>query len=118
MAEIVCLAEPRPRVGERVLAVFRPEDGADPMAGLRAAASRLPPASRPGRFVRRVQLPRTPAGKVARDQLADELPSRLFPLADSNASLLPGLQGEGTTVTLLLPLFDVSSRSDLRQEAA
>ncbi|HMV00137.1 MAG TPA: PEP-CTERM system histidine kinase PrsK [Rhodocyclaceae bacterium] len=26
--------------------------------------------------------------------------------------------GEGTTVTLLLPLFDVSSRSDLRQEAA
>lgn len=73
VAEIVCLAEPRPRVGERVLAVFRPEDGADPLAGLRAAARRLPPASRPGRFVRRVQLPRTPAGKVARDQLADEL---------------------------------------------
>ena len=34
-------------------------------------------------------------------QLADELPSRLFPLADSNASLLPGLRAHQQAASLL-----------------
>jgi len=34
-------------------------------------------------------------------QLADELSSRLFPLADSNASLLPGLRSQQQAVSLL-----------------
>lgn len=34
-------------------------------------------------------------------QLADELPSRLFPLADSNASLLPGLRSHQQAGSLL-----------------
>ena len=34
-------------------------------------------------------------------QLAEELPSRLFPLADSNASLLPGLRAHQQAASLL-----------------
>lgn len=34
-------------------------------------------------------------------QLADELPSRLFPLGDSNASLLPGLRSQQQAASLL-----------------
>jgi hypothetical protein len=34
-------------------------------------------------------------------QLASEMPSRLFPLADSNASLLPGLRSHQQTASLL-----------------
>jgi long-chain acyl-CoA synthetase len=75
VAEIVCLAEPDARLGQRVVAVVRPA-GHDRhlVSSLREAArQRLAPAARPSRYVLRDRLPRTPGGKVARADLAHEI---------------------------------------------
>ena len=81
VAEVVALAEPDGRFGERVLAVVRPvhpvetpgggtDGGTALVATLRAAARReLPAAARPVRYVVRAELPRLAAGKVARSAL-------------------------------------------------
>ena len=82
VAEVVALAEPDRRFGERVLVVVRPHP-ADP---LRTAARRdllrtlrclaraeLPPAARPVRYIVREDLPRSPGGKVARTALAAQV---------------------------------------------
>jgi long-chain acyl-CoA synthetase len=79
VAEVVCLAVPDPRFGQRVLAAVRPAPGTTPsdlVGALRAAArAQLQPAARPARYMVREELPRTPGGKVARSLLAAELTS-------------------------------------------
>ena len=64
VAEVVCLAAPDDRFGQRVVAVVRPTGGTAPRSALRAAASTLPAAARPIRYHVVGELPRTPAGKV------------------------------------------------------
>jgi acyl-coenzyme A synthetase/AMP-(fatty) acid ligase len=74
VAELVCLRQADPRLGERLLAVLRAETGADPLPALRAiAAAELSPAARPVRYVVLDELPRTAGGKVARAQLREYL---------------------------------------------
>ena len=85
VAELVCLAEPDPLLGEHVVCVVRPAPVTGPdlgpaapttalTAALRAVArADLPPAARPLRYVVRADLPRTPGGKVARAALRAEL---------------------------------------------
>lgn len=76
VAEVVCFAEPDPRLGERVLCVVRPRPAglAPPVRLLREAArAALPAHARPVRYVVRPDLPRTPGGKVALHTLRTEL---------------------------------------------
>ena len=83
LAEVVCLAEPDPKLGERVLCVARPLRPGPPgatapadrlVARLRdAARATLPAHARPIRYVVRDELPRTPGGKIARAGLRKEL---------------------------------------------
>lgn len=74
VAEVVCLAEPHARLGERVVAAVRPDGGHDPVPGLRATARRaLPAPARPVRYVLVNDLPRTTGGKVARAVLRDRI---------------------------------------------
>ncbi|HEY6796036.1 MAG TPA: fatty acid--CoA ligase family protein [Kineosporiaceae bacterium] len=87
VAELVALAEPDGRLGERVVAVVRPVGTAEAdrvVATLRDLARRgLPAAARPVRFVVRTELPRLPSGKVARaDLLGEVLRDRAAPAAD------------------------------------
>jgi acyl-coenzyme A synthetase/AMP-(fatty) acid ligase len=73
VAEIVCVGEPHERLGQRVVAVVRPERGADGalVPSLRREARRqLPEPARPVRYVVVEDLPRTAGGKVARGRLA------------------------------------------------
>jgi long-chain acyl-CoA synthetase len=77
VAEVVCVAVPDRRFGQRIHGAVRPVAGTTPsdvVNRLRAAArERLQPAARPARYVLREELPRTPGGKVARSVLAAEL---------------------------------------------
>lgn len=73
VAEVVCLTQVRPRIGERVLAVIRPVPGADPLPAVRQVIGQWPSPVRPARIVVRDVLPRTAGGKVARAELAAEL---------------------------------------------
>ena len=74
VAELVCLAEPHARLGQRVVAAVRPLDGLDPVPQLRALARReLPAAARPVRYVMVSALPRTAGGKVARAVLRGQV---------------------------------------------
>ncbi len=74
VAELVCLAQPDPHLGERVVAVVRPERGVDPLPALReAAAVLLLPSARPARYVVVADFPRTGGGKVARATLRESL---------------------------------------------
>ncbi|MBK6874377.1 MAG: AMP-binding protein [Kineosporiaceae bacterium] len=77
VAEVICLTQSRPRVGERVLAVIRREPGADPLPAVRRLVEQWPNPVRPVRIVVRDVLPRTAAGKVARAELAAELAAEL-----------------------------------------
>jgi long-chain acyl-CoA synthetase len=75
VAEVVCVGEPHERFGQRLVAVVRPTPGADPGPALKAAArAELPPAARPTRWVVVTDLPRTPAGKIARSDVAALVP--------------------------------------------
>jgi acyl-CoA synthetase (AMP-forming)/AMP-acid ligase II len=77
MVELVCLAEPDARLGERVLCVLHLAEASQHaalVAALRAAArDRLPAPARPVRYVLAEGWPRTPGGKVARAALRDRL---------------------------------------------
>ncbi len=74
VAELVCVAEPHARLGERVVAVVRPQPGTDPVPALRdLARRRLPSAARPVRYVVVAELPRTAGGKVARAVLRERV---------------------------------------------
>ena len=74
VAELVCVAEPHARLGERVVAVVRPTPGIDPVPALREVARRqLPAAARPVRYVLMAELPRTAGGKVARAVLRERV---------------------------------------------
>ncbi len=74
VAEAVCVGEPHPRWGARVVAVVRAVPGADPLPALRRAArAGLAPAARPSRYVLVDELPRTPGGKVARATLRERI---------------------------------------------
>jgi len=82
VAEVVALAEPDHRFGERILAVVRPHAATPPrtaaqrdlLRALRALArAELPPAARPVRYVVREDLPRSPGGKVARTALSAQV---------------------------------------------
>lgn len=77
VAELVCAAEPDPRLGERLVAVVQPLPGSDPREALRRTARRLlPPPSRPVRWVLEPALPTTPAGKVDRRRIRDAVRDR------------------------------------------
>jgi acyl-coenzyme A synthetase/AMP-(fatty) acid ligase len=68
--ELICLAQPHPRLGERVVAVVEPLPGLDPVPDLRAlAAAALDPPARPARYLVQ-EIARTPAGKPDRAGLA------------------------------------------------
>jgi acyl-CoA synthetase (AMP-forming)/AMP-acid ligase II len=74
VVEVVCLAEPHARLGERVVVAVRPVDGTDPLPAMRLAArSHLPPAARPVRYLVLAEFPRTSGGKIARATLRDQL---------------------------------------------
>lgn len=69
----VVIGRPHPRLGQIVVAVLELVDGTDP-AEVRAAARRLlGPEAMPRRWFQVASLPRTPAGKIARAQVADVL---------------------------------------------
>ena len=105
VAEVVCLAVPDRRFGQRVLAVLRPDPGITPdavTASARAAArERLPAPARPARLSVREQLPRTPGGKVARAELAAEL--GLGSAAEPDFELGGGLRAERPAPRRTLP---------------
>ncbi|HET9654822.1 MAG TPA: class I adenylate-forming enzyme family protein, partial [Kineosporiaceae bacterium] len=74
VSELVCLAQPHHRLGERVVAAVRPAAGCDPVPDLRRAArTRLPVAARPVRYLLFADFPRTPGGKVDRTRLRDQV---------------------------------------------
>jgi acyl-coenzyme A synthetase/AMP-(fatty) acid ligase len=75
--EVVCLGVPDGRLGERLVAVVRPELGVDPMPAVRSAA-RVALASwqRPVEWVVLPTLPRTEGGKPARAALRELLVAR------------------------------------------
>ncbi len=74
VAEVVCVAEPDARLGERLVAVVRPSGRLDPRPALRRRArAQLPPPARPLRYLVMTELPRTSAGKVARAALRDQV---------------------------------------------
>jgi acyl-CoA synthetase (AMP-forming)/AMP-acid ligase II len=74
VAEVVCLAEPHARLGERVVVAVRPVNGADPLPAMRLAArTHLPPAARPVRYLVLTEFPRTSSGKIARATLRGQV---------------------------------------------
>jgi long-chain acyl-CoA synthetase len=72
--EVACVGEPHRDLGNRLVAAIRPVPGQDPRPQLKAAArASLPRAARPSRWVLLDDMPRTPAGKLARGPLTELL---------------------------------------------
>jgi long-chain acyl-CoA synthetase len=67
VAELVCVAAPDRRLGQRLIAFVEPRPGTDPRPALRSAArAGLPRPARPVGWVLADRLPRLPNGKVDR----------------------------------------------------